>query len=111
MMSDTAFFVKDVVSPNGAVSIRMPDTARSDDHDTHTKTSALRIHRIGQPDLDLNMADEPGHQALCDREQAFVARAISENLDLTRHLQDAVRSLAVCLAADESVRTGLPVKL
>lgn len=111
MMSDTAFFVKDVVSPNGAVSIRMPDTARSDDHDTHTKTSALRIHRIGQPDLDLNMADEPGHQALCDREQAFVARAITENLDLTRHLQDAVRSLAVCLAADESVRTGLPVKL
>lgn len=111
MMSDTAFFVKDVVSPNGAVSIRMPDTARSDDHDTHTRTSALRIHRVGQPDRDLNMADEPGHQALCDREQAFVARAITENLDLTRHLQDAVRSLAVCLAADESVRTGLPVKL
>ena len=45
MMSDTAFFVKDVVSPNGAVSIRMPESARSDDIDTHTKTSALRIHR------------------------------------------------------------------
>lgn len=111
MMSDTAFFVKDVVSPNGAVSIRMPDTARSDDHDTHTKTSALRIHRVGRPDEDISMADEPGHQALCDREQAFMARAIAEDLDLTRHLQDAVRSLAVCLAADESVRSGRPVKL
>ena len=111
MMSDTAFFVKDVVSPNGAVSIKMPESARSDDHATHTMTSKLRIHRNGQPDEDLSMADEPGHQALCDREQAFMARAIAEDLDLTRYMTDAVRSLAVCLAADESVRTGNPVKL
>jgi hypothetical protein len=103
--------VKDVVSPRGAVSIRMPESARSDDIDTHTKTSLLRVHRVGQLDEDLSMADEPDHQELCDREQAFVARAIREDLDLSRHLQDAVRSLAVCLAADESVRTGQPVRL
>ena len=111
MMSDTAFFVKDVVSPQGAVSIRMPEDARSDDIDTHTKTARLRIHRVAGGDEDLDMADEPGHQELCNREQAFVARAIAENLDLGRHMQDAVRSLAVCLAADESVRCGAPVKL
>jgi predicted dehydrogenase len=111
MMSDTAFFVKDVVSPRGAVSIRMPESARSDDHDTHTKTSMLRIHRLGQPDQDLNMADEPGHQDLCEREQAFMARAIHEDIDLTRHMEDAVRSLAVCLAADDSVRSGQPVRM
>lgn len=111
MMSDTAFFVKDVVSPKGAVSIRMPENARSDDHDTHTKTSMLRVHRVGQPDENLNMADEPGHQELCEREQAYMARAIHEDIDLTRHMEDAVRSLAVCLAADESVRSGHPVRL
>ena len=111
MMSDTAFFVKDVVSPRGAVSIRMPQDARSDDIDTHTKTSTLRIHRAGIGDEDLSMADEPGHQALCDREQAFVAQAIAEDIDLSRHMTDAVRSLAICLAADESVRRGQPVKL
>lgn len=111
MMSDTAFFVKDVVSPNGAVSIKMPESARSDDHDTHTKTSMLRIHRNGQPNQDLSMADEPDHQELCQREQAFMARAITENLDLGRHMQDAVQSLAICLAADQSVRTGQPVRL
>ena len=111
MMSDTAFFVKDVVSPNGAVSIRMSESAKSDDIDTHTKTSALRVHRNGQPDQDLSMQGEPGHQELCDAEQAFVARAITEDLDLSRHMQDAVQSLAVCLAADESVRSGAPVKL
>jgi predicted dehydrogenase len=111
MMSDTAFFVKDVISPNGAVSIRMPESARSDDIDTHTKTSLLRIHKVSTGDTDISMADEPGHQELCDREQAFVARAMREDLDLTRHLQDAVGSLAICLAADESVRTGKAVML
>jgi predicted dehydrogenase len=111
MMSDTAFFVKDVVSPKGAVSIRMPESARSDDIDTHTKTAMLRIHRVGRGDEDVSMADEPGHQELCDREAAFMARAILEDVDLDRHLQDAVQSLRICLAADESVRTGRPVKL
>ena len=111
MMSDTAFFVKDVVSPNGAVSIRMPAEARSDDIDTHTQTSKLRLHRVGQPDQDLSMDGEPGHQDLCDAEAAFMARAIREDTDLTRHMQDAVASLAVCLAADESVRSGQPVRL
>ena len=111
MISDTAFFIKDVISPNGAVSIRMPDNARSDDIDTHTKTNLLRVHKVATGDTDISMADEPGHQQLCDREQAFVARAITENLDLTRHMQDAVQSLAICLAADESVRSGQPVKL
>lgn len=111
MMSDTAFFVKDVISPNGAVSIRMPEGVRSDDVDAHTMTSTLRVHRVAGGDEDLSMAGEPGHQQLCDAEQAFVARAIAEDLDLGRHMQDAVRSLAVCLAADESVRSGVPVKL
>ena len=111
MMSDTAFFVKDVVSPNGAVSIRMPDSARSDDIDTHTRTSLLRVHKVATGDTDISMADEPGHQDLCNREAAYVARAITENLDLTRHMSDAVQSLAICLAADESVRSGHPVKL
>ena len=91
MMSDTAFFVKDVVSPNGAVSIRMPESARSDDIDTHTKTSLLRVHKVATGDTDISMADEPGHQELCDREQAFMARAIAEDLDLTRHMTDAVQ--------------------
>jgi predicted dehydrogenase len=111
MMSDTAFFVKDVVSPRGAVSIRMPETARSDDIDTHTKTALIRVHKVGAGDTDLSMADEPGHQDLCNREQDFVARAILEDIDLARHLTDAVRSLAVCLAADESIRTGRPRRL
>jgi predicted dehydrogenase len=119
MMSETAFFVKDVISPKGCVSIVMKEGAKSDDIDTHTKTSVIRVHdaatgadgKFTSPDQELSMEDEPGHQELCDREQAFLLKAIREDVDLTRHMDDAVKSLRVCLAADESVRTGQAVRL
>ena len=119
MISETAFFVKDVMSPGGSVSIVMDPNAKSDDIDTHTKTSVIRVHnaetgpdgRFLRPDEDLAMAGEPGHQDLCDLEQAYVLKAIREDIDLDRHMNDAVQSLRICLAADQSVRTGAPVIL
>ena len=64
-----------------------------------------------QPDEFINTEDEPDHQGLCDREQAFFLRAIREDVDLSAHMQDAVNSLRIVLAADESVRTGAIVTL
>ncbi len=110
MMSQTASFVKDIVSPNGSVSITEGNTGRSDDVDGHTKVGAILVHRP-QGDITVAMPNEPGHQALCDAEQAFLLRAIADNVDLTRHMGDAVQSLAICLAADESIRTGRTVDL
>ena len=110
MMSETAFFVKDVVSPNGAVSITEADKADSDDVDGHTKVGAILVHRPGHDAL-IEMPGEPGHQELCDAEQAFMLNAITTDQDLSRHMEDAVQSLAICLAADESIRTGRPVEL
>lgn len=119
MMSETAFFVKDIVSPNGAVSIVMDEGVRSDDIDTHTRTARLRIHRADtdahgrflHEDVIIDMADEPDHQALCDSEQAFLYDAIHSGADLTRHWRDALQSLRICLAADQSVRDGRAVDL
>jgi predicted dehydrogenase len=119
MMSETAFFVKDVISPNGSVSIVMDEGAASDDINAHTQTSRLLVHhadvdannKFTRKDDWLDMHDEPNHDALCYREQDFVYRAVTENIDLTRHMNDAVTSLNICIAADESVRTGLAVKL
>ncbi|WP_425101909.1 Gfo/Idh/MocA family protein [Tropicibacter sp. S64] len=110
MMSETAFFVKDIVSPNGSVSITEGNKGASADIDGHTKVGGLLIHT---PDGDhtVAMPDEPGHQALCDAEQAAMLRAIAEDTDLTRHMNDALRSLAICLAADESIRSGRSVSL
>jgi hypothetical protein len=64
-----------------------------------------------QPDQFLNTEDEPDHQGLCDREQAYLLRAIQEDVDLSDHMQDAVNSLRIVLAADESVRSGQVVAL
>ena len=119
MISETAFFVKDVMSPKGCVSIVMDETAKSDDIDTHTMTQRIKVHRaetgadgrFTTPDALLSMAGEPDHQQLCDREQSFFLKAIREDIDLTRHMDDAIRSLAICIAADESVRSGRPVTL
>jgi predicted dehydrogenase len=119
MVSEMAYFTKDVMTPNGSVSIVTDAGGRSDSMEAHTRTSRIRVHHAAlgadgtfvQPDTFHSTADEPDHQALCAREQDFVYRAITEDIDLSRHMQDAVESLRVCLAADESIRTGLPVKL
>jgi predicted dehydrogenase len=123
MMSEVAFFVKDVIGPRGCVSIvKDPNeatAAASDDIDSHTKTNSIRLHHaeltaageFARPDEYINTEDEPDHQGLCDREQAFFLRAIRENVDLSAHMHDAVNSLRIVLAADESVRTGQVVTL
>jgi predicted dehydrogenase len=123
MMSEVAFFVKDVIGPRGSVSIvKDPDEDAgrgSDDIDSHTKTSCLRVHHAAidaenefvRKDEFISTEDEPDHQALCEREQAFLLRAIREDLDLSDHVADAVNSLRIVLAADESVRRGALVAL
>jgi len=110
MMSETAFSVKDIVSPNGAVSIAQDDARESDSIDGHTSVGAIVLHRPGRDQV-IQMPDEPGHQDLCDAQQAYMLRAIAENIDLTRHMEDAVQSLRICLAADESIRTGRAIML
>lgn len=110
MMSETAFFVKDIVSPSGSVSITDGNKGASADIDGHTKVGGILVH-TREGDRTIDMPDEPGHQELCDAEQAYVLRAIADEIDLTRHMSDAVASLAICLAADESVRTGKPISL
>ena len=75
-----------------------------------TATSTRTTSSCSRDEL-INTEDEPDHQGLCDREQAFLLRAIQQDLDLTDHMQDAVNSLRIVLAADESVRTGKIVQL
>ncbi len=110
MMSETAHFVKDIVSPAGSVSIADADKAGSDNVDTHTSVGQIIVHRPSGDTL-VDLPDEPGHQELCDAEQAAMLKSITDDVDLTRHMRDAVQSLRICLAADESIRTGAPVDL
>ena len=122
MMSETAFFVKDVVGPKGCVSIVAKQAGggtKSSDIGSHTKTESLLLHHAAlradgtfeTADEIIDLTDEPDHQELCAREQRYFRRAIAEDLDLSDHMGDAVNSLRIVLAADESVRTGRTVEL
>lgn len=122
MMSTNAFFVKDVIGPNGCASICAKEAASdkaSDDIDSHTKTNMLRFHSaktsadgsFAAEDEWISTKEEPVHDELCAREQLFLYNAIVNDVDLTRHIDDAVNSLRICLAADESARTGKVVEL
>lgn len=122
MMSEVAFFVKDVVGPKGCVSIvaeKAASAGQSASVDAHTQTQALRIHNssltadgtFSKPDEVLHLDDEPDHNELCHREQLFFLQAIQSDADLNDHLADAIASMRIVSAADESFRTGRTVEL
>ncbi|WP_244525857.1 Gfo/Idh/MocA family protein [Sphingobacterium wenxiniae] len=122
MISETAFFVKDVIGPKGSASIVAKEasgTGKSDSVEAHTQTESIRVHyadidaknAFTRPDEWLDLQDEPNHQELCNREQAFFLKAIHENIDLSKSMQDALNSLKIALACDESVKTGQVVFL
>jgi predicted dehydrogenase len=122
MMSETAFFIKDVVGPKGCVTIEAKDAASegaSADVDAHTKTNTLRRHfsdldgdnQFVKEDTWVETGDEPDHDALCYREQEYFLKAIKEDMDLTDHMEDALNSMRIVAAADHSFRTGETVQL
>lgn len=122
MMSETAFFVKDVIGPKGCVSIVAKSAAgagKSADVDSHSKTESLLLHhaklgadgKFAQADEIVDVTDEPNHDELCRREQEVFLRAIREDRDLTEHWQSAIDSLRIVLAADQSFREGRTVTL
>ncbi|MEM1121198.1 MAG: Gfo/Idh/MocA family oxidoreductase [Bacteroidota bacterium] len=118
MMSETAFFVKDVIGPKGCVSI-VDKLGGSADIEGHTDTGGLKLHHAltdenGQfvkQDEMLDTSDEPDHDGLCLLEQQYLLKAIKEDLDLSDHMRDAVNSLRIVLAADEAFKTGKTVEL
>lgn len=122
MMSETAFFIKDVVGPKGSVSIVAEKAAaegQSDNVEAHTGTQSLKIHhseidaqnRFTKPDERITQDEEPDHDALFQSEQEFFLKAIQEDLDLTQFLESALDATRIVLAADESFRTGQTINL
>jgi predicted dehydrogenase len=122
MISETAYFVKDVIGPKGSVSIVAKEAAvagKSSSVELHTKTDSIKVHyadlnaqgNFAKEDVWVDLSDEPDHQELCNSEQRYFLRAIREDLDLTHATQDAINSLRIAFACDESVKTGVVVKL
>jgi predicted dehydrogenase len=122
MMSETAYFIKDVVGPKGCVSIvagKSSTSKHSDNIDAHTQTESLLVHysdrniegSYERDDEIIDLQDEPDHNELCKREQEFLLKCIQQDLDLSDHWNDAVNSMRIVLAADESIKTGRTIDL
>ena len=119
MISETSFFIKDVMGPKGCVSISDQAKGDSDDIEGHTKTGGLLLHHgvldenggFLKEDEFISTEDEPDHDGLCLLEQQLFLKAILNDHDLSDHLADAVNSLKIVLAADESFKTGKTVVL
>ncbi len=122
MMSETAFFVKDVIGPKGCVSIVAKNASAagaSADVDSHSKTESLKLHhaargadgKFSRPDEIIDVTDEPDHDELCRREQEVFLDAVRRDADLTAHWQSAIDSLRIVLAADQSFKEGRTVAL
>ena len=122
MISQTAFFVKDVIGPNGSVSIVEPldnNDIKSDEIDSHTKTNLLLIHNEKRdengmflnPDIHINTDDEPDHNTLCELEQRYLLKIIEEDIDISQEMKDVINSMKIVLAADESIKTGKQVEV
>ncbi len=122
MMSETAFFVKDIIGPKGSVSIIDKSGERSEgsqDIEGHAKTGGILLHHaaldanqeFAKKDEFFDTTDEPSHDELCHLEQEYFLAAIRGQKEVTEHLRDAVNSLRIVLAADESFKTGKTVDL
>ena len=86
---------------------------KSDDINAHTKTNQILWHHadMSKPDERIDMTRRADHDELCEREQRFLLKAIDEDIDLSDHMDDAVKSLRIVIAADQSVKTGEVVRL
>jgi predicted dehydrogenase len=119
MMSETAFFIKDVIGPKGSVSIQDIPKSDSQEIEGHTKTGSLRLHHsqldkngcFEKKDDIISTDDEPDHDGLCMLEQLYFLRAILEDQCLDDHLMDAVNSLRIVLTADESFKSGQTIMI
>jgi predicted dehydrogenase len=122
MMSEVAFFVKDVVGPKGSASIvaeKASAEGQSANVNAHTQTQCIKVHHgelnadgtFAQPDKLIRLDDEPDHDGLCRREQEFFLRAIREDLDVNDQLDAALNSMRIVAAADESFRSGKTIEL
>lgn len=122
MMSENAFFIKDVVGPKGSLSIvadKAGGQGQSANIDSHTVTERLQFHSseidasgsFVSDDSFISMESEPNHDSLFFREQEYFLKVLDEDLDVSELLEAACNASRIVLAADESFRTGKTIEL
>ncbi|MGZ0655299.1 Gfo/Idh/MocA family protein [Coraliomargarita sp. W4R72] len=122
MMSETAFFIKDVIGPDGSASIiasKASEPGQSTNVQGHVETQVIHRHNSAlstdgtflKPDEQISTDEEPNHDELCQLEQEYFLRSIREDLDLSDQYAEILSSMRIVAAADESFRTGKTIDL
>ena len=118
MISKTAFFIKDVIGPKGSVTLQA-DNFYKNPNSSKTEENIILQHfskvnknnEFMYKDKQILLPENPTHDELCKKEQFFLLNAIRNNADLTEHMNHALNSLKIVLAADKSIKTGKTVIL
>jgi predicted dehydrogenase len=116
MMSREADFIKDVIGPEGSVTLAQRTVREAGG--TRQSATFLR-HRsaldaqggLAQPDEVLAVPEEPSLHDLCTAEQRFFLDAILTGRDLRAHHAAALESLRIVLGAERSIRERRAVDL
>ena len=119
MVSKNASFVRDVFGPDGSVSFINKEDGNNNSMDSVVSSECLLLHhakidengKFSNQDEIIELEENSSFEELCCREQEYLLKAIKEDIDLSKHLEDAVNSLKIVLAADESFRRNIPVEL
>ena len=117
MISKTAFFIKDVIGPNGSVSLLANNFYKRSDTETEKNIILQHHSKLNNNDefilndKKIQLPENPTHEELCKTEQVFLLNAIRNNTDLTEHMNSALNSLKIVLAADKSIKTGKTITL
>ena len=122
MISETAFFVKDVIGPAGSVSIfsgMEKDSSDSSDLNIHVAINKIRRHHaelaadgtFSRTDEMIDTTGDPAHDDLCRLEQKWFLEAIHREVEISEHHDGVIESLEIVLAAYESIGTGQVVQL
>ena len=116
MMSETAYFIKDIVGPAGSASI-CPEKGRSDDKDHHVEANTIIRHYAEQQEKEFVREDEvikiaePDHDGLALLEQQAFIACIRNDTDMSSHQDRVMTSLRIVFAADQSLQTRQVVEL
>ena len=116
MMSETAYFIKNIVGPKGAASI-CPEKGLSDDKDHHVEANTIIRLYAEQKEKEFVREDELikieelDHDGLALLEQRAFIDCIRNDTDMTSHQNRVMTSLRIVFAADKSLETRQVVEL
>lgn len=117
MMSESAYFIKDVIGPKGSITIEKytynQPQGKSADIEDHGIVNKLRLHHADTDENDnltkkdeiIEIKHDPNHDELCHIEQEYFLKVIKDDIDMTEHIKVAIQTLQIVLACDESVKT------